>query len=54
MTSSLIDMLVEMRGIETNYTDAWGKPAQVNVATKNKLLSVMGYAVDDEDCQLNW
>jgi 4-alpha-glucanotransferase len=49
MTSSLIDMLVEMRGIETNYTDAWGKPAQVNVATKNKLLSVMGYAVDDED-----
>jgi 4-alpha-glucanotransferase len=47
MTSSLIERLVEHRGIESNFTDAWGKPAQVNEATKRQLLKAMGYEVDD-------
>ena len=49
MAPSLIDHLVEYRGIESHYTDAWGKPATIAPSTKNKLLSVMGYEVDDLD-----
>lgn len=48
MTSSLKDRLVEIRGIESNYTDAWGNPAQVTQSSKDKLLKAMGYDVDDE------
>lgn len=49
MASSLIDHLVEYRGIESNYTDAWGKPATIDPNTKQKLLGVMGYDVGDLD-----
>ncbi|MCC2615423.1 4-alpha-glucanotransferase [Aestuariibacter halophilus] len=48
MTSSLKDKLVELRGIESNYIDAWGKPATINPASKDKLLAAMGYPVDDD------
>ena len=48
MTVSLIDQLVEHRGIESRYTDAWGKPATIESSVKKKLLSVMGYQVDDQ------
>lgn len=47
MASSLIDHLVAYRGIESNYTDAWGKPATIDPLTKKKLLGVMGYEVAD-------
>jgi 4-alpha-glucanotransferase len=49
MTSPLIEKLVELKGVETNYIDAWGKPAKVNQQSKHKLLQVMGYQVADED-----
>lgn len=49
MTSSLIEQLVEYRGIESHYTDAWGKPATIAAVTKKKLLSVMGYEVDEQE-----
>ena len=49
MAASIINQLVEYRGIESHYTDAWGKPATINPATKKKLLKVMGYAVDNAD-----
>ncbi|UAA40426.1 4-alpha-glucanotransferase [Paraneptunicella aestuarii] len=49
MTSSVIEKLVELRGIESNYVDAWGKPAKVSEESKIKLLRVMGYQVDDEN-----
>lgn len=63
MTSSLVDRLVELRGIESNYIDAWGNPAQVNENSKAKLLKAMGYAVDDaqalqaqveQEVSVNW
>ena len=38
MTSSLLDQLVEYRGIESNYHDAWGRPTSIEPATKSKLL----------------
>ncbi|WP_289028512.1 4-alpha-glucanotransferase [uncultured Paraglaciecola sp.] len=49
MTASLIEYLVEYRGIESNYNDAWGKPTTIAGATKEKLLKVMGYDVDDSN-----
>ena len=49
MASSLIDYLVEHRGIESNYLDAWGNPSTIDPGTKKKLLSVMGYEVADDD-----
>jgi 4-alpha-glucanotransferase len=52
MTSSLLEQLVEYRGIESNYNDAWGRPTTIATATKTKLLSAMGYQVDEPDLLL--
>jgi 4-alpha-glucanotransferase len=52
MTSSLLEQLVEYRGIESNYNDAWGRPTTIDPATKSKLLSAMGYQVKDPDLLL--
>jgi 4-alpha-glucanotransferase len=52
MTSSLLEQLVEYRGIESNYNDAWGRPTTIEPATKSKLLSAMGYLVDEPDLLL--
>jgi 4-alpha-glucanotransferase len=52
MTSSLLEQLVEYRGIESNYNDAWGRPTTIEPATKSKLLSAMGYPVDDPELLL--
>ncbi len=49
MTNSVIETLVELRGIESNYVDAWGKPVQVSDERKAALLGVMGYKVQDEE-----
>lgn len=48
MTNSVIEKLVELRGIESNYVDAWGKPVQVSEESKAMLLGAMGYKVNDE------
>lgn len=48
MPNSLLSQLVEMQGIETNYIDAWGKPAEISVASQHKLLNVLGYHTADE------
>ncbi len=53
MTSPLIEKLVELKGIETNYTDAWGKPTQVSDKSKKKLLQVMGYKIEDDSALEN-
>lgn len=47
MTTSIIDTLVQLRGIESNFVDAWGKPTSVQPGTKEKLLTAMGYDVSD-------
>jgi 4-alpha-glucanotransferase len=52
MTSSLLEQLVEYRGIEPNYNDAWGRPTTIESATKGKLLAAMGYQVNDPDLLL--
>jgi 4-alpha-glucanotransferase len=53
MTASLIEYLVEYRGIESNYTDAWGNAATIAPETKTRLLEVMGYQVKDPDVLLS-
>lgn len=37
-----------MRGIETHYVDAWGKPATIAEASKAKLLEVLGYDTSND------
>ena len=49
MSQTPINALVTMRGIETEFIDAYGKPTQVAPGTKEKILSVMGYDVDNEN-----
>ncbi|NMH58616.1 4-alpha-glucanotransferase [Alteromonas ponticola] len=48
MTEHVLQKLVEMRGIETHYVDAWGKPATIAEASKTKLLNVLGYDTGSE------
>ena len=48
LNASPIDALVAMRGIETQFIDAYGNPTTVAEGTKEKILHTMGYAVDDE------
>ena len=52
MATGALDSLVEMRGIETQYVDAWGNPASVDESTKAKLLDVMGYDTSSEQALL--
>ncbi|MCY7294033.1 4-alpha-glucanotransferase [Alteromonas sp. a30] len=49
MTNSLIEKLVELRGIESNYVDAWGDAVQISDDTKSMLLGAMGYDVENEE-----
>ncbi|MCW8108645.1 4-alpha-glucanotransferase [Alteromonas ponticola] len=48
MTEHVLQKLVEMRGIETHYVDAWGKPATIAESSKTKLLNVLGYNTESE------
>lgn len=48
MNQALIDTLCKMRGIESNYVDAWGNNANVVPESKVTLLRSLGYSVDDE------
>lgn len=48
MTQQLLQQLVEMRGIETHFVDAWGKPATIAQESQEKLLNVLGYNTTNE------
>ncbi|NVK57883.1 MAG: 4-alpha-glucanotransferase [Alteromonadaceae bacterium] len=48
MTNQLLQKLVEMRGIETHYVDAWGNPATISEASQAKLLQALGYEIGNE------
>ena len=49
MTQQLLQQLVEMRGIETQYVDAWGKPATIAESSKAKLLNTLGYDTESDE-----
>ncbi len=48
MSQTPIDALVTLRGIETQFIDAYGKPTSVAAGTKEKILGVMGYDIENE------
>ncbi|MDO6717885.1 4-alpha-glucanotransferase [Psychrosphaera sp. 1_MG-2023] len=48
MNASLVEQLVQARGIESEYTDAWGTRAVIKQESKEKILAAMGYPVHDE------
>ncbi len=48
MNQELLQQLCVMRGIESEYVDAWGNPARVDEESKKLLLAALGYAVEDE------
>ena len=45
----LLDYLIEQKGIDSSFIDAWGKPAEIKRESQQKLLQAMGYHIDDED-----
>jgi 4-alpha-glucanotransferase len=49
MSFSPLDSLIEIRGIESKFVDAWGKDAQIAPGTKEKMLKAMGYSVDEPE-----
>lgn len=49
MNESLIEQLVQAKGIESQYKDAWGNQAIIKESTKLKILAAMGYDVNDEN-----
>ncbi|WP_338517876.1 4-alpha-glucanotransferase [Alteromonas gracilis] len=49
MTQQLLQQLAEMRGIETQYVDAWGKPATIAEPSKAKLLNALGYDTESDE-----
>ena len=49
MTQQLLQQLVQMRGIETQYVDAWGKPATIAESSKAKLLNTLGYDTSSDE-----
>ncbi|OFI35006.1 4-alpha-glucanotransferase [Alteromonas lipolytica] len=48
MTNQVLQKLVEMRGVETQYVDAWGNPATISETTKAKLLQALGYDISND------
>ena len=48
MTNQVLQKLVEMRGVETHYVDAWGNPATISETSKAKLLQALGYDISNE------
>jgi 4-alpha-glucanotransferase len=52
MTTSLVEHLLEYRGIESEYNDAWGVPTTIALSTKTKLLEAMGYQVTEPELLL--
>lgn len=47
MSQAILQQLCDLRGIQSDFVDAWGKPARVADESKIKMLAAMGYAVDD-------
>ncbi|MEI6896393.1 MAG: 4-alpha-glucanotransferase [Psychromonas sp.] len=48
MTRSSLDMFMELKGIDPNFVDAWGKPAIVSEFHVKNLIHKMGYDANNE------
>ena len=43
MSQAILQQLCDLRGIQSEFVDAWGKPARVADESKIKMLAAMGY-----------
>ncbi|WP_413699182.1 hypothetical protein ACLKMH_16905 [Psychromonas sp. KJ10-10] len=48
MVRSSLDMFMQLKGIDPNFVDAWGKPAVVSESHIKNLINKMGYDANDE------
>ncbi|HEY5714816.1 MAG TPA: 4-alpha-glucanotransferase [Psychromonas sp.] len=48
MTSSALNMFMELKGIDPNFVDAWGNPAKVSEENIRNLIKKMGYDADSD------
>jgi 4-alpha-glucanotransferase len=48
MVRSNLDMFMELKGIDPNFVDAWGKPAIVSELHIKNLIDKMGYDANDD------
>lgn len=48
MDKTLLAELIGFNGIETQFTDAWGNPAQVAEQDQLRILAALGFSVEDE------
>jgi 4-alpha-glucanotransferase len=48
MARSNLDMFMELKGIDPNFVDAWGKPAIVSELHIKNLIDKMGYDANDD------
>jgi hypothetical protein len=53
MNASLIEHLVQARGIESQYLDAFGHEQVVSTDVIKQILVAMGYPVNDQDALIN-
>ena len=53
MNPEIIEQLVLARGIESEYTDAWGNQTFIKQESKEKILAAMGYPMDDEQALID-
>ncbi|MFT6924606.1 MAG: 4-alpha-glucanotransferase [Psychromonas sp.] len=49
MTNSALNMFMELKGIEPNFIDAWGKPAKVSDEKIRNIIHKMGYDANNDD-----
>jgi (1->4)-alpha-D-glucan 1-alpha-D-glucosylmutase len=49
MSGDLLDKLAERAGIESGYTDTWGRHHEISESAQRLLLKAMGFAVDNDE-----
>ncbi|HET6656206.1 MAG TPA: 4-alpha-glucanotransferase, partial [Gammaproteobacteria bacterium] len=48
MNDALLNELADAAGIESGYTDTWGRRHETSTETQRALLEVLGFATDDD------
>lgn len=53
MTHSSLDLFMELKGIDPNFVDAWGKPAIVSEKHIKNIITKIGFDAEDDLVLLN-
>jgi len=49
MTNSALNMFMELKGIDPDFVDAWGKPAKVSDNNIRNIIHKMGYDANNDN-----